>query len=275
MIKKQVFAATHSPQFLFGAIQSGVQVNIVRLTYSNEQATARLLPNEVVKKLMKDPLLRSSNVLAGLFHDSVVVTEADSDRAFYQEINYRLLDENDSRGIDNPLFINCNGKDQLHRIVEPLRALGVPTAAIADIDVLNQGGAAWTNHLTAYRVPAQQHQPLGTQRSDVWNTLSKSGDPKKKGLSALGNVEKEAAENLFLQLSQYGFFVVPVGEIEQWLASLNVSRSKHVWLKEIFDAMGDNPEEPTYQKPDDDPVWGFIGEIGSWLKSPNRKGIQK
>ena len=223
---------------------------------------------------MKDPLLRSSNVLAGLFHESVIVTEADSDRAFYQEINQRLLDEKDKRGIDNPLFINGNGKDQLHRIVAPLRALGVPAAAIADIDVLNQGGKSWTNHLSAYGFPQQQHQPLGQQRASIWKSLEESGEPK-RGLPSLKGSEKEFAENLLSQLSEYGFFLVPVGEVEHWLTCLNVSRSHHVWLKEVFDAMGDDPSKPEYTKPDNDPVWNFIGGVNTWLKKTNRKGIQE
>ncbi|MEJ6404944.1 AAA family ATPase [Yoonia sp. 2307UL14-13] len=272
---KQVFAATHSPQFLFGAIQSGVPINIIRLTYLTGNATARLLPNNSVRALMKDPLLRSSNVLAGLFHDSVIVTEADTDRAFYQEINERLLDQGDSRGIDNPLFINANGKDQLHRIASPLRELGVPTATIADIDVLNQGGSNWTNHLSAYGIPDQQHQPLGTQRSNVWDNLSQAGNPKENGLGLLDGQNLEAAKNLFETLKEYGFFIVPVGELERWLADLHVSRSKHVWLREIFNAMGDDPNDDQYQKPDNDPIWSFIGDLKYWLKDAGRKGVRK
>jgi hypothetical protein len=36
---------------------------------------------------MRNPLLRSTGVLSGLFYEFVIVTEADADRAFYQEIN--------------------------------------------------------------------------------------------------------------------------------------------------------------------------------------------
>ena len=66
-------------------------INVVRLTYHNEEATSRVLPSEQLLKLMRNPLLRSTGVLQGLFYEYVIVTEADSDRVFYQEINDRLL----------------------------------------------------------------------------------------------------------------------------------------------------------------------------------------
>ena len=65
---KRVFVSTHSSHFVMGCIQSGVPVNIVRLTYKKGVATARILPNNDVLKLMRDPLLRSAGVLEGLFY---------------------------------------------------------------------------------------------------------------------------------------------------------------------------------------------------------------
>ena len=64
---KYIFAATHSPQFVMGAIQSGANVNIIRLTYEGGTRTPRLLPSEELTALMQDPLLRSVGVLSGLF----------------------------------------------------------------------------------------------------------------------------------------------------------------------------------------------------------------
>jgi hypothetical protein len=140
---------------------------------------------------------------------------------------------------------------------------------------LNQGGINWTNHLTAYGVPVQQHQSLGQQRATIWADLKNNGEPKIKGLSLLEEDKLEAAEYLFAQMASYGFFIVQVGELERWLEKLTVARSKHVWLREIFTAMGDDPTHVAYQKPDDDPVWDFIGGLNNWLKNPRRRGIRK
>lgn len=169
---KHVFAATHSPQFIMGAILSGAKVNIVRLTYQDGVGAARLLSSSELATLMQDTLLRSVGVLSGLFYDHVIVGEADADRAFYQEINERLLAANDPRGIHHALFLNAVGKDTISRIIEPLRRLGIPAAAIVDIDIFNQGGDPWTRHLRACAVPEKEHQPYGARRSLAHTALS-------------------------------------------------------------------------------------------------------
>ena len=137
---KKVFASTHSSNFLMGCIQSGAPINIVRLTYTNQTATARLLPKARILEMMRRPLLRSTRILEALFYEFVIVTEADTDRAFYQEINERLLAESDDRGIKNCLFINAQNKQTIWEIVKPLRTLGIPTVAIVDIDAIKDGG---------------------------------------------------------------------------------------------------------------------------------------
>src|SRR5260370_23066181 len=84
---------------------------------------------------MRNPLLRSTGVLGGLFYESVIVTESDADRAFYQEINERLLRFQPERGLNNALFLNAQNKQTVPTILAPLRQLGIPAAGIVDVDV--------------------------------------------------------------------------------------------------------------------------------------------
>ena len=109
-----------------GCIQSGAPINIVRLTYRDNIATARLLASKELLALMRNPLLRSTRVLDGLFYEFVVITEADADRAFYQEINERLLRFKPDWGIPNCLFLNAQNKQTVRTVLEPLRSLGIP-----------------------------------------------------------------------------------------------------------------------------------------------------
>lgn len=139
-LEKRLFVATHSPNFIMGCIQSGAPVNIVRLTYRDEVATSRILPNDDILKLMRNPLLRSVGVLSALFYEFVIVTESDADRAFYQEVNDRLLKFTD-KGIPNCLFLNAQNKQTVKTIIKPLRELGIPVAGIVDIDILKEGGS--------------------------------------------------------------------------------------------------------------------------------------
>ena len=271
---KYVFAATHSSQFVMGAIQSGANVNIIRLTYEGGIGTARLLPSEELTALMQDPLLRSVGVLSGLFYNHVIVGEADADRSFYQEINERLLAAGDDRGIPHTLFLNADNKQTIPRIVEPLRKLGIPAAAVVDIDVLKEGGVVWTRQLKACSFPEADHHPFSERRSNTLAALtSASLDFKRSGLGLLSGGTLNSAGDLFDDLARYGLFVLRRGEIEAWLPGLDVPRSKHLWLHSIFEKMGSDPASADYARPESGDVWDFMGQIGKWLTDPKRRGI--
>lgn len=273
--EKRVFVSTHSPNFVMGCIQSGVPVNIVRLTYRDNIATARVLPSEDLLRLMRNPLLRSTGVLGGLFYEFVVVTESDSDRAFYQEINERLLMFKPEFGIPNCLFLNAQNKQTVRTIIKPLRELGIPAAGIVDVDILKDGGSVWTDFLKSGFVPELEWSPLATSRNAVNQKFKTSGKNMKTdgGIGVLETNDQEAANNLFDRLSEYGLFTVRNGELESWLPELNCTGHGSSWLIESFEKMGEDPDAKNYLRPGNDDVWAFIGEIKNWLTNANRKGI--
>lgn len=273
--RKRLFVSTHSSSFLMGCIQSGSPLNIVRLTYNYNAPTARILPQEKILPLMRNPLLRSTGVLNGLFYESVIVTEADSDRAFYQEINERLLAANDPRGIPSCLFINAQNKQTVWEIVKPLRELGIPALGIVDIDVLKEGGQVWNKPLDGAFIPAISHQTFHAQRQAILGALNATGKDMKRdrGVNILSGQDKEACENLFAQLGEYGVMVVPGGELESWLPNLSASGHGPKWLIEAFEKMGDSPDDAAYLAPSDGDVWDFIGQSKAWLSNSSRKGI--
>jgi hypothetical protein len=272
---KEIFAATHSPDFVMGAILSGAKVNIIRLTYEAGVGTARLLPSSDLTKLMQDPLLRSVGVLSGLFYNYVIVCEADADRAFYQEINERMLASDDPRGIPHVRFLNADNKQTIPRIVEPLRKLGIPAAGIVDVDIFKDGGQEWKRHLDACNLPFMEHQALGTRRANILTALTSKGSDFKTagGINLLFDEELEAANNLCDDLTRYGLFIVRRGEVESWLSHLDVPRSKHSWLRSIFEKMGSDPASSNYVLPASDDVWDFVGSLRTWLLNPLRRGI--
>jgi AAA domain, putative AbiEii toxin, Type IV TA system len=273
--EKSLFVSTHSPNFVMGCIQSGAPVNIVRLTYRSELATARILSNTDILHLMRNPLLRSTGVLGGLFYEFVVVTESDADRAFYQEINERLLRFKPELGIPNCLFLNAQNKQTVQIIIKPLRELGIPSVGIVDVDILKDGGRDWTNFLKGGFIPELEHQSLGGLRSAVKQKIEDTGRNMKRdgGVTILSGGDKEAANNLFDKLAEYGLFVVRNGELESWLSHLSATGHGPSWLIDIFEKMGEDPESQDYLKPSDTDVWLFFGEIKKWFMNPNKKGI--
>jgi predicted ATPase len=272
---RRLFVSTHSAAFLMGCVQSGVPLNIVRLTYDYKVATSRLLATSKLTPLMRNPLLRSAGVLNALFYSAVVVTEADADRAFYQEINERLLQAGDPRGIDGCLFLNAQNKQTIWDIVRPLRELGIPCAGIADIDIIKEGGAVWQKPMMGAFVPALSHPAMATERDSLLKAFNATQKNFKRegGINVLPPEEKQACVDFFDKLATYGIFVVPTGEIESWLPQLGIGTNKNTWLTSIFEAMGEDPISDGYIKPSEGDVWSFLGAVKVWTSNPQRRGI--
>lgn len=272
--RRRLFAATHSASFLMGCIQSGCPLNVVRLTYRDSVATARVLRAEQLRKLMRNPLLRSTGVLQGLFYESVVVTEADPDRAFYEEVNQRLLDKGDPRAIQNCLFLNARNKQTVWEIVRPLRELGIPAVGVVDIDVLKEGGRVWNKPMEGAFIPKSLRETLRQHRQSLLTCLEATGKCMKRegGLGLLQPEDRQTGDALFDSLAKYGVFVVRGGELESWLKHLGCTDHGPRWLSQVFEAMGEEGDD-TYVGPGSGDVWDFVGSIGEWLQDPQRLGL--
>lgn len=260
---KQLIIATHSANFLMGCIQSGAHVNVVRLTYSNQIATARLLPSAELIKSMRNPLLRSAGVLNGLFYDGVVVTESDTDRAFYNEINERLLLDGNGRGRRNCLFLNAQNKQTVRVIISLLRSLGIPAAGIVDIDILKEGGTVWTNFLKSGGVPDASIHAHALTRANLKAKLEQTSKDMKRygGINLLTTEDLQAANDLLDALDGYGLFVVRGGEVESWLKGYGIAGHGADWLIPMFEKLGEDPSDTAYVKAATGDVWDFIQKV--------------
>jgi hypothetical protein len=157
----------------------------------------------------------------------------------------------------------------------PLRSLGIPAAAIYDVDFVKDGGGVATRFMQTAGVPELAQQGLTTTRSALATALMQANPQYKTvgGAGVLPAGEAAAAADYFDQLDTYGAFLVRGGELESWLRPLGVHGHGPSWLIPMFEKMGDDPASPEYLKPADDDVWRFIDKIGAWLLDPNRKGI--
>lgn len=268
-----LMASTHSADFLMGCVQASSSVQVVRLEYSNGKSSGRKIDPEILQSFFKKPLMRSSNVVSGLFHDGVVVCESDNDRAFYAEIYHRLLEQNSE--LPSILFVNAQNKQTIRDIIGPLRRFGVPSAAIVDIDLVKDGGSTWTGWLTAANIPTALHNGYGQLRSAINSSLSATGKNMSAdgGLNILGDEDKAAAEQLFQNIEQYGIFPIHRGELEAWLPELGVPGKKTDWTIAMLERLGSDPTDMEYVKPADDDVWEFLRKIVSWIHDPARRGM--
>lgn len=229
-----------------GCLSAGAKVNVVRLARRGAKAIANLLDSDTLDAMMSDPMLRSSNVLAGLFYNAAVVVEGDSDRSFYEEINLRLGYV--GRGIKHPLFINAHGKQTAPVIAQTLRNAGVPSAIVLDLDWLKEDGVVQKKYFEGTGLPVQARTSAAAARSQTRLDLEATGRNYKRdgGIELLTGDAKAAANDFLDLMDKYGLFTVRRGEVEAWLSELNIPRAKQGWLEHVFSEMGSDRSSSTF-----------------------------
>lgn len=269
---QQVFIATHSADIVRGALESSTPVTIVRLRRNGATNDAAVLDDDAIKTLWNDPLLRYSEVLSGLFHDAVVVCEADSDCRYFAAVRDHLAPDGGTTGRrPELLFTHCGGKGRLPVVIRALRAVKVPVIAVADFDVLREAsllqsictesGGEWadlrTNHNIlssalqgGARIPSRTaiQEALVNRLSEAEEILTRKDlddlratlrvengwdRVKSAGMAAVPQgAPTDAARALVDSLAALGLLIVPIGELERFEPS--VPGHGPTWVNEVL-----------------------------------------
>jgi len=265
-----VLVSTHSSNFLMGCLEKSNKLKIIRMSFDGKIGTVKVLDSNEVNELSKDPVLRSTKTLEAIFHKSTIIVESDGDRVLYEEINRRLVMK--ERGIEDTTFINGMGKDNLHRIVAGLRKLGVPTACIYDLDFINLPKESkkdmWEKRLKIFGFEEEEISNLNNERKFLLEEFEKQktedcANPiKAKRIFAFSGKTLERARKFLTTLSSKGLHLVPVGELEEWLAELDVEEKaqKIVWITKILEKLEKDDSEE-FVEPKENGVWKFIEKI--------------
>ena len=180
--RAQLFVATHSPDVLQGLINVAPDhLRVLRIQRDGYVNRVKELDKELVKQISVDPLMKYSSVLSGVFHERVIICEADADCMFYSS----LLDIPNVHGERQPdvLFVHANGKGRVAALAKTLVALDVPVDVVVDIDILNDtvvlervldsldgDSAAVLPLAQAVRAAIEQHKPwlnAGELRNEI------------------------------------------------------------------------------------------------------------
>ncbi len=271
----QVIVATHSDDFVQGVINASkddADVSVVRLTRpsDHENRVAQVDPDSI-KSLYRDPLLRYSKIMDGIFYKGVVVCEAESDCTYYSA-TLGHVEDTDGLNASDLLFAQCGGKDRFKRAHQALDA-AVPTAIVADIDILADKakfqdlfeamGGNFPSIQASYNVlesSVKNHSATPERakvRTEMRAVLDGSADPhfakseldrigeliksesgwrqiKRKGAGAIDTGDPTAAFNSILAASKLvGLFILPVGELERFHS--DVSGNKQEWLRKVLE----------------------------------------
>ncbi|MFC8728632.1 ATP-dependent nuclease [Streptomyces bacillaris] len=275
----QVFVATHSVDFLSGVMEgnsilrrtSPKGLSLARISRAGEEISARNLTSADVTKLLDTPLLRYSNIVSGLFHDGVILCEAEGDCHFYAATIDALRESGQH---ENLTLLHVNGKARLADAAHKLRSCGIPTAIVADLDYLNDDakikealkllGGDWqdvsgdmsclrenlSSSVTARPAAeikreivriignARGRETLAKSQVDQIAELMRTADGwkslKVSGITALTGEAHGAVKRVLAYLARLGVFLVPVGELECWVREVPSGR-KGAWLDRVFD----------------------------------------
>lgn len=270
--ESQLIIATHSLDVLQGILEATSRpIMIIRLDRSTSGLFERaVLPPAEIQEIWRNPLLKYSNLLDGLFHNGVVLTEGDADCRFYTASLDACKQPNGGRDL---LFTHLNGKGRLYKGLQELRMLSVSVAAIADLDILNdQGvlsrtidaaGGDWSNFekdFHSLQESVGRMKPQAPTLSAIAEEVERiaASCPKGKiltnmeirrlkgllkgksgwnlikteGLDAVDESGRVAGARIIDRLEDLGIFVVPCGELESWIP-LNVSKQQ--WLTKVFE----------------------------------------
>lgn len=125
---KQVICATHSADFLRGVLFARRDITVILVSRGRKGQLVTVLSPEELQAVARDPVLSSSRVLDGIFYRQVVVTGSDGDAVLYGALSAR----SDRSGETH--YVNPYSKQAT--VSAPYRHMGVPHAAIVDIDLI-------------------------------------------------------------------------------------------------------------------------------------------
>ena len=233
---QQAFIATHSEEIIRGLIQSAPdRVRVIRLERIGKINRASVLDPSTFTHIWGDPLLRYSNIMAGMFHTKTVVCEGDADCQFYSAIDAHIKQKNHK--YPEALYVYSGGKSKFPTVIRALRSLKIDYRIIGDIDVLNDerffselcgaAGINWDEVLPDYHRLSSNlrssHDRIGRDEAKeaINDVIKCSTQPylEKKEIEKIRSIIKVESKWELLKLG--GISVIPAGEPTQAWEAIN------------------------------------------------------
>jgi hypothetical protein len=247
------------------------------------------------------PTLKAEAVLDGIFAQAVVVVEADGDRLVYQsvwetiqpdfKIDLHFATVGGTGGIADtcglyrtlsiPIAVIADldvlvDSDRMSRVLshvvddpvartELLRASAEVSEEVREMPptLIPEQVVAEMTELSAHRIDWSKRDDVELRRrlSRLTNDIDRMRRLKRGGLGAYGGGLRDKMSSLLDALRRHGLFLVPVGELEQWLHGRGVGVStsdKRAWANaaaQVVQSAGKQVGD----------VWEFVSDVGRFL----------
>jgi len=265
-VEGQLLVATHSSDILHGFLTGkNGSARILRMQRDGSVNRVTEAPVDAITTLWKQPDLRYSNALEGIFHEQTIVCEGHSDCRLYNAMADHL-ESGEENSWPDTAYVPAGGKAGIHKIASVLRKIGVPVKGVYDIDLLsdkksvqdavesfggdwdevwpvwNRFNIAVTNDVTPRTSEEIKNQIIDVvqkakrgslpRRRDI-DDLFKNGKPwdvvKKYGVGGIPSGKAQADyRELAAALQAMGIVVVHVGEIENFCRDIQEHGPKFV-----------------------------------------------
>jgi hypothetical protein len=258
------FVATHSAHVLRGVLQSTHDVEIIRLSRSGGQFHAHRVSADKLALALAKPTLRAETILDGIFSEAIVIVEADGDRLVYHTTWETLAEELKLdvhfaavggiggvaeacqlyRTLHIPVAVIADldlltHLPQLRRILEVMAGPEEVRQLIAQAqEMMRQvkglhpriDPAVYRSRLAEIKAlptdwQAEDDRAIRRKLSSLSNDLDRIRRLK-TGISCFPPCISVPLGALVEALKNVGLFLVPVGELEQWLTPDQVAISK-------------------------------------------------
>lgn len=131
---KQIYIATHSAYLLEGIVSDRAReqdVTLVRMFRRGDDLAVRIISPEFFNEILKEPVLRGTQIISGLFSKAVILVESESDQTLFSYLLERV------GYLDDIQIISLNGKHSFPKVVGFYKKIGVNVGMILDFDVFN------------------------------------------------------------------------------------------------------------------------------------------
>jgi hypothetical protein len=236
------------------------------LTRKRERFLAHRVSAEQLVEALKRPTLRAESILDGLFAEAVIILEAEGDRLLYHTTWDTLNDDDRLevhfapvggiggiaetcklyRKLNIPVAIIADldliaNQNELNRILEGMAANHRSIETITKLantvfDAIKNLPPLIEERDYRKRLSAISGMPTNWQSNDdlalceklrcLSNELDRMRRLKRGGIAALPAIVAVPVKELLALLQSIGIFLVPVGELEGWLASEEIPASK-------------------------------------------------
>lgn len=294
------FVSTHSSHILRGVLQTAPGVRIVRLTRKGKDFVAHQVPANTLAEAVAKPTLRAESVLDGIFSQAVVILEADGDRLVYQTTwetlaNEKRLDIHFApvggtggiadtchlyKTLNIPLAVIADldllsNNDRLTRVLHEMTTPDIAQGIMKDInkvmDEIRKMPPTVTSDGVRKALERLLSNPMDWDKQDdavvckelrgTANTLDRMRRLKSGGVDGFPEDIASPMRLVVVRLSAIGIFVVPVGELEEWLKSASIKESKaNKWA--WASAAAQHIQRSGVQQGD---VWDFMRSVGAYL----------